>query len=106
MNNDEITREQMTEFCELARAAVAADRAVIITTAGDNKTNMAVSAQDKDQGQQNLLADITMDLARTIVSINPHLTIELHSPDGDVVSIDSKTFNLRVVKRTIEPTTH
>lgn len=102
MRDDDITREQMTEFCEQARAAVAADRAVLVTSVHGH-TNLCAAVHDEsDQGEDEVLADLIADLARAIVSMKPGLSVILRNPDGKELLFDLEGTHMRVRQRVVE----
>lgn len=101
MKDDDITREQMTDFCERARAAVAADRAVLVTSVHGH-TNLCAAVGDKDQDADEVLADLIADLARAIVSMNTELSVTIRNSEGEELLFDAKGTRMRVTQRSIE----
>ncbi len=103
MDNDGITQEQMTHFCEKARAAIAADRVTLIAST-DGLTNLAASSVDSNSNNE-VLAEIISDLARAIVSIHPDMCVTMTSindPEGEPLVITAESQHLEVTQRVIE----
>jgi hypothetical protein len=101
MKDDDITREQMTEFCERARAAVAADRAVLVTSV-QGHTNLCASVGNGGTTEDEVTAELIADLARAIVSMNPALNVTLRNPKGEELTFTFDGTNMHVRQRIIE----
>lgn len=102
MKDDDITREQMNDFCERARAAVAADRAVLVTSV-HGQTNLCAAVHDEDNQDENgVMADLIADMARAIVSMNPALSVTLRNPEGKELVFTLDGTNMRVRQRIVE----
>jgi hypothetical protein len=103
MDNDEITQQQMTHFCERARAAVSAERVTLVASV-NGMTNLAASSRSGSNAE--VLADIVADLARAIVSIAPGISITINTDDGEPMIIDAETSHIELQKRVIEDVKH
>ena len=104
MENDEITQQQMTYFCEQARAAVSADRITLVASV-NGMTNLAASSKAVVSNAE-VLADIVADLARAIVSIAPGISIIINTDDGEPMTINAETSHIELQKRVIEDVEH
>jgi len=102
MKDDDITREQMNDFCERARAAVAADRAVLVTSV-HGLTNLCAAVHDEnDQDQDEVMADLIADLARAIVSMNTELSVTLRNAEGKEILFNTEGTHMRVRQKVLE----
>jgi hypothetical protein len=101
MEHDEITKMQMTHFCDQVRAAVGAERAVIVTTV-EGHTNLAASLEDESIDEDEVLANIVTDLARALVSVHPSFTLTLSSPGNEPLVINGENSNMKITERIIE----
>lgn len=101
MDDDDVTKEQMTDFCNKARAAVGADRAVLVTST-HNHTNMCAAISDETDDNAMVMALLMCDLARAIVSINPKVAVSLQREEGGHILITAENSNIDVTQRVIE----
>jgi hypothetical protein len=101
MDDDDVTKFQMHEFCDKARAAIAAERVTMIACDGDH-TNMSCATKDDSTSEGDVLANLVCDLARAIVSIYPQIAVHIHTPTGDPIVISSDTAHITVTRRLIE----
>lgn len=101
MDDDAITKEQMTEFCNKARAAVGADRSVLITSSHSH-TNVCAAISDETEDETMVLALLICDLARAIVSINPKVAVSLQREEGGHILINAENSSIDVTQRVIE----
>ena len=104
MKDDDITREQMTEFCDQARRAVAAERVVLVASV-EGHTNLCASMKEGHGGTTNeeVLSHIVADLSRAIVSIHPTFTVTLSSPEStESLVFNGKNVNMDVTQRVVE----
>jgi hypothetical protein len=102
MKNDEITKMQMSHFCDQVRAAVSAERAVIVTTV-EGHTNLSASLdEDQSGGEEEVLANIVTDLARAIVSVHPSFTLTLSSPGNEPLVINGENSGMQVTQRILD----
>jgi len=99
MNQDDVTKEQMDHFCKEVRRAVAAERAIIITSV-EGMTNLCASADGADD--QEVLANIICDLARTIASIDPTISVTLNMGGTDEIIINHETAHMEINRRVID----
>ncbi len=104
MKDDEITREQMTMFCDRARGAIAAERVVLVASV-EGHTNLCASMKEGHGGTTNeeVLSHIVADLSRAIVSIHPTFTVTLSSPEAaeDLV-FNGENVNMKTTQRVVE----
>ena len=101
MEHDEMTRMQMTHFCDQVRAAVNADRAIIVTTT-EGHTNLSASMDDESDGEEEVLANIVTDLSRAIVSVHPSFTLTLSSPGNEPLVINGENSGMQVTQRILD----
>ncbi len=99
MDNNETTKTQMHEFCERARAAVAADRMTLVASQ-DGLTNMAASTSGSETNTE-VLASIIADLARTIVTIAPGISIAINIPGSEPMIVNMDTAHIEVTQHVI-----
>jgi len=90
----------MSEFCERARAAIAADRVTLVASV-NGMTNLAASTSGEG-GDREVLSNIIADLARAIVSIVPQLSVSIDIPGKDPLVISAETQHIDVTRRVIE----
>ena len=98
MDQDDITKEQMDHFCAEVRRAVAAERAIIVTSV-ESKTNLCASGDAVNDGE--ILAHIICDLARAIASIDPKISVTINM-GGDPIIVNHETAHMEVSRRVID----
>jgi hypothetical protein len=104
MKDDDITREQMTMFCDQARRAVAAERVVLVASV-EGHTNLCASMKEGHGGttETEVLSHIVADLARAIMSIHPTFSVTISSPDStEQLVFDPNEAGMAVTQRVVE----
>ncbi len=99
MDQDDVTKEQMDHFCKEVRRAVAAERAIIVTSV-EGSTNLCASADGAND--QEVLAYIICDLARTIASIDPKISVTINMGEGDPIIVNHETAHMEINRRVID----